>query len=165
MSFSKRDFNCTCFSGDKPEWSGAQEWKISRGSTQKPAGTRESPAPWLDSSAPPHPAVCLPSSCCQESSGLRSQGHCCERLRALVCGSISIRHSLSYRRQWGQEWGRRRGGPVGRLWCGWDRWSGLELLGKQAAHQYMSQFFLPAIPSSVPGTQDVPNKCLLKEHV
>lgn len=56
-----------------------------------------------------------------------------------LCHSISLRNSLSYRCQWG----RRRGRPASRLWCVWDRWSGLELLGKQAAHPV----HVPVLPS------------------
>lgn len=136
MSFSKRDFNCTCFSGDKPEWSGTQEWKIFRGSTQKPAGSRKSPASWLDylCSFPPYPAATArnPQVCIQRATARRGWG-------SWLCHSISLRNSLSY----GHQWGRRRGEWENRLWCGWDRWSGLELLGKQTVHPV----HVPVLPS------------------
>lgn len=60
------------------------------------------------------------------------------------------------------------GGEVsGKTGCGVDETGDLvwSSLGSKQYTQYMSQCFLPTILSSASGTQDVPNKCLLKECV
>lgn len=78
-----------------------------------------------------------------------------------LCHGISLKNSLSYRHQWG------RGEVDQQAGCGVDETDDLvwSSLGSKQHTQYMSQCFLPAVPSSVPGTQDVSNKCLLKECV